>query len=452
MILRRSLRLRLLAFAAGVMAASLVAAWFGLNALFTRHLERRVAQELDTHLAQIAGGLRFDAQGEPSLAREPADPRFSRVYGGLYWQAADLTAGASIRSRSLFDAELPLPPDQLSPGALHVHESSGPAGERLLVHEQLILVPVGAADHEVRVSVAIDRTELDALEAGFARDVAPALGILGVVLLSGFAVQIGAGLRPVDGVRAGIAAIRSGAAKRLDVEAPAEIAPLVDEVNALLDAQDKDMARARDRAADLAHGLKTPLTALGADIERLRAKGETGIADDIAELAGRMRRHMARELARARVRHGRSASTTDIAPAVAAILNALARTPDGERVAGEATVAPGLAAAIDADDLNEIVGNLAENAFRHARAAVRISARADGAVIRLSVEDDGAGLDDAGRTHALERGRRLDQSGNGAGLGLAIVADIATAIGGGVDLDRSTLGGLKATVTLPSAA
>lgn len=452
MIGRGSLRLRLLAYAGGVMAAALIATWFGLNALFTRHLERRIAQELDTHLAQLAGGLRFDAAGVPSLAREPADPRFSRVYGGLYWQASDLTAGARIHSRSLFDAELPLPADRLEPGAVHVHESAGPAGEALLVHEQLILVPVGDKDHELRVSVAIDRAEIASLEAGFARDLVPALGILGVVLLGGFAVQIAAGLRPVDGLREGVAAIRAGREKRLSSAAPAEISPLVDEVNALLDAQDKAMARARDRAADLAHGLKTPLTALAADIGKLRARGETGIADDIEELAGRMRRHMERELARARVRHGRSAASTEVGPAISAILRALARTPEGERVAGASDAPDGVSAAIDPDDLNEIVGNLAENAFRHARAQVRISARPDGEFVRIAVEDDGPGLDEAERSQALERGRRLDEKGAGSGLGLAIVADIASAVGGAIELDRSALGGLKATVRLPSTA
>lgn len=446
-----SLRLRLLLFAAGTMAAALIAAWFGLNALFSRHLERRVAQELDTHLVQIAGGLRYDDNGAATLAREPADPRFSRIYGGLYWQAVDMTTGDALRSRSLFDAELPLPVDELTPGVVHSHAATGPSGETLLVHEQLIRVPVGAMEHRLRLSVAVDRRELDALEAGFARDLAPALALLGVVLLAGFAVQIGAGLRPVAGIRAGIASIRAGRETRLALDAPSEIAPLVDEVNALLDAQDKAMARARDRAADLAHGLKTPLTALAADVERLKARGEGEIARDIDELAGRMRRHMDRELARARVRHGRFGSASLIAPATSAILNTLARTPDGERVSVAASVPPGLAAAIDADDLNEVIGNLAENAFRYARGQVRVAAETVGNSVIVVIEDDGAGLAEADSTRLKERGLRLDEKGAGAGLGLAIVTDILEAVGGGLELGPSALGGLRAVVTLPSA-
>lgn len=450
MIDRHSLRLRLLLFAAGTMAAALIVAWFGLNALFSRHLERRVAQELDTHLVQIAGGLRFDSAGAAALAREPADPRFSRVYGGLYWQAADMTTGKALRSRSLFDAELPLPADDLKPGVVHSHSATGPDGETLLVHEQLVRIPVGATEHRLRLSVAVDRREVDALEAGFARDLAPALTLLGAVLLAGFAVQIGAGLRPVDGIRAGIASIRAGRNSRLALEAPSEIAPLVEEVNALLDAQDQALARARDRAADLAHGLKTPLTALAADVERLRDRGEIAIAADIDELAGRMRRHMDRELARARVRYGRFRTPAQLAPAVEAIVRTLARTPDGERVTTETGIPGNLSVAVDPVDLNEILGNLCENAYRHASGRVVISASDDGPVVRLVVEDDGDGIAETQRAEIQQRGGRLDQRG-GAGLGLAIVADILDAVGGRLDLARSDLGGLKAVVTLPAA-
>lgn len=446
----RPLRTRLLLFAGGITAAALVATWFGLNALFSRHLERRVSQELDTHLAQLAGGLRVDDAGALTLFREPADPRFGRVYGGLYWQASDLDAGEALRSRSLFDAELALPADTIRPGAVHVHVAEGPAGERLIVHEQRILLPVGPGDHEMRLAVAIDRAELDSLEQGFARDLAPALGLLGLVLVGGFAAQIGAALRPFAGIRSGIADIAAGHSRRLPGGAPAEIAPLVDEVNALLDAKEADIARARDRAADLAHGLKTPLTALAADIARLRARGETAIADDIDMLAGRMRRHMERELARARMRHGRG-SGAGLAPAVDAVLRTLARTPDGERVVASSTVPAGLAVALDPDDLAEIVGNIAENGFRHARARLDVSAAAEAGAVRLHFDDDGPGLSEPDRAAALERGRRLDEKGDGAGLGLAIVSDIAAAAGGQLALDASPLGGLRAVVTLPAA-
>ncbi|QKV19256.1 sensor histidine kinase [Oricola thermophila] len=446
---RRSLRLRLMAFAAGIMAVTLIVAGFGLTALFARNLERRVGQELDTHVAQIAGALRFSPDGEISLAREPADPRFNRVFGGLYWQVTDTGTGASLRSRSLWDTELALPDDLLAPGVVHVHEIAGPRGSSLLVHEQAVVVDAGATDRRIRLSVAIDTRELDELRAGFARDIAPALVVAGLVLLIGFAVQIRAGLQPMDTLRAAIADIRAGRRKRLDGAVPSEVAPLVEEVNTLLDHQEAAMLRARDRAADLAHGLKTPLTALAADARKLRDLGAAEIADDIDELAGRMRVHVEREMARARLRHGAAAPAVALAPAAAAIVRALERTPAAEGKQVAADVPPDLAARVDSDDFNEILGNLAENAVRHAASRVLISARRDGDIVRIAVEDDGPGVDEERRAEILRRGRRLDEGGRGAaGLGLAIVGDILAETGGRLDLGTSRLGGLSATVEL----
>ena len=155
-------------------------------------------------------------------------------------------------------------------------------------------------EHTFRISVAVDRKEISQLGSGFARDLVPALGILGAVLLLGFAFQVAAGLRPLGTVQDALGAVRSGRARRLQINGPQEVEPLVNEVNALLEAQENEMIRARDRAADLAHGLKTPLTALSTSIQRLRAKGEIELADEIDGQAERIRRHIERELARAR--------------------------------------------------------------------------------------------------------------------------------------------------------
>ncbi|MFZ2103293.1 MAG: sensor histidine kinase, partial [Oricola sp.] len=165
---RRSIRLRLMAYAAGIMAITLIIAGFGLTALFARNLERRVGQELDTHIAQLAGSIRFAPDGTPYLAREPADPRFGQVFGGLYWQVRDETSGVLMRSRSLWDAELQLPDDLLTTGVVHVHDTAGPDGAVVLAHEQAITAEADNGEHRLRLAVAIDRRELDALRAGFA--------------------------------------------------------------------------------------------------------------------------------------------------------------------------------------------------------------------------------------------------------------------------------------------
>ena len=449
----RSLRFRLLAYAAIVVAAALLVTGFSLSTLFSRHLERRVGQELDTYLNQITGGLRFDDKSDLSLGREPVDPRFQSVFGGLYWQVDDATTGLQLKSRSLWDTSLDAPDDVLDPGDTHVHEIPGPERSELLVHETMMLLSAPDGDHRLRVAVGVDKAELSALAAGFARDLAPVLAILGGVLLLGFLLQIGEGLKPVHRVLAGVSAIRSGDRKRLEADGvPQEVAPLVEEVNALLDAQDQAIGRARDRAANLAHGLKTPLSALAGDIERLNAKGETEIADDISELAQRMRRHVQRELARARLRHGRSHDKTPLKPIADGVLRALKRTPHGEQLELECAVAPSLTVPVDPDDLNELIGNLAENAVRFARSRVRVDAERNPGATLIRIGDDGPGLDPAGIASAMQSDQRLDQSERGAGLGLAISGDIVESFGGQLELGSSPLGGLEARISIPLTA
>lgn len=445
----RSLRLRLLVLATGVIVLVLVLAGLGLTSLFYRHIERRIGQELDTHIDQITAALRFSADGSIYLFRLPADPRFQQVYGGLYWQVSDRKSGMVIRSRSLWDTELDLPPDTLKPGRIHIHGGTGPRGRPLLVHEQVAIIRFHGEDHDIRVAVAIDRREITELSALFGRDVATALVILGCVLLAGFAIQIGAGLRPMRAIREGLNDIRSGKASRLSADVPEEIAPLVTEVNELLESQEKEMIRARDRAADLAHGLKTPLTALSADIRKLRRIGQKEIADDLDELAQHMRRHMERELSRARMRHGRSSEQTPVKPAVDAIVRALRKTPAGAGLEMAVRVDPDLAAQIDAESLNEIVGNLGENAANHARSRIAIGGRRVEGFAMLSIEDDGPGVDAALRKVISGRGKRLDETGNGTGLGLAIVNEILNEVGGSLILEQSELGGLSAIVRIP---
>ncbi|MCZ4288965.1 sensor histidine kinase [Hoeflea alexandrii] len=447
-----SLRFRLFAYAAIVVAAALLVTGLSLSALFSRHLERRVGQELDTHLNQLTGGLRIDENSELSLGREPVDPRFQAIFGGLYWQVDDETTQRQLKSRSLWDTYLDIPGDRLVPGETHVHEIAGPQGSTLLVHEILLLVSASDGDHRLRVAVAIDRAEISTLAAGFSRDLAPVLAILGMVLLLGFLLQIGEGLKPVYRVLEGVTAIRTGASRRLAADrVPREVAPLVEEVNALLDAQDQAISRARDRAANLAHGLKTPLSALVSDVERLRARGEAEIADDISELTESMRRHIQRELARARLRHGRSQDRTPLKPVVDGILRALKRTPEGEDLTLDCTVPPNLAVPVDPDDLNELIGNLAENAVRFARTRVLVDAVASPDAVVIRIADDGPGMSPDSMAGVVEPPRRLDQSTTGAGLGLSISGDIVESFGGRLELATASLGGLEARISIPLA-
>lgn len=445
---RPSLRVRLYAAAFLVIWVAMVASWLGLTALFGRHLERRVGQELDAHLQQLAGAVEMAQDGAISLLREPADPRFSRIAGGLYWQVSVLDGVRVLTSRSLWDERLPPPENVPEVGAVHVHDLPGPGGAHLLAHERIILIdgPAGAYSPVV-VTAAIDLAELAELRAGFGRDLAPALLLLGLVLLAGFALQVEAGLRPLRPLQQAVQAVKSGRSKRLEAAVPAEIGALADEIDALLESREAEMMRARDRAADLAHGLKTPLAALSADIARLRARGENEIADGIEEVAGGMRRHVERELVRARLRHGPRQATL-VRPVAEAVARTLARTPEATGKAFDLEIEDGFSLAMDAADLGELLGNLMENALRHASATVRVAGSKDGGCATLCVEDDGDGMAEEELAAALARGGRLDMRGAGAGLGLAIVGDIAAANGASLTLSRSLLGGLAARFSM----
>jgi len=439
-----SLRTRLVLAGAAAIVAALLAAGIGLTYLFERHVQRSLADDLDVHVRQILAALELDAAGKPVLSRQPSDPRFNDPLSGLYWQISR-DGTAVVISRSLWDSTLPLEIDKLDQGETHRHQIVGPAGSKLLAVESRVRLTSQSGPAPVRVAVAADLAGVERARRAFASDLVPALALLGTVLAAATWIQIGLGLSPLKGLRDGIAAIRNGKSQLIDGDAPTEVAPLVQEINGLLTSQARDMERSRSRAADLAHGLKTPLSALAADIRTLESKGEHEIAARIRDVGETMRRHVERELARARIRGARahgSASKTPVEPLVASLIAIQQRTGDSRSLSFETHLAGGPGLLMDKADLAEVLGNLIENAARHAKRRVRVSASADG---EITVEDDGPGIEEALRETVLERGKRLDEKSGGAGLGLAIVQEVLDAYGRRLKLSKSELGGLKAT-------
>ncbi len=443
-----SLRLRLIVGGIAAILVALTIAGAGLTLLFERHVTRTIGNDLDVYLKQLVAGIDVDAQGQVVVNTPPADPRFSEPLSGLYWQVSG-GGGLLLRSRSLWDTALKLPEDVPSPGEVHHHIVPGPAKTRLLVSERRVLLTMSGRRVPVRVAVATDLARVSAAASKFARDLAMALGLLGLVLVVATSIQVALGLRPLDALRRGVADIRSGQRRHLPTNVPAEVKALVEEVNGLMDAQEREIERSRSRAADLAHGLKTPLAALAADAARLRERGQTEIANDIEAVGDAMSRHVDRELARARARgtaRQRGNAATPLKPLVESLIATLSRTPAGQRLTFDAAIADGVNVPLDRTDLAEVLGNLLENAARHAKAHVRVGADASGQAI--TVEDDGPGIAPAERAHVLERGARLDQRGDGTGLGLAIVQDVLNAYGWRLALAGSDLGGLKAIAAL----
>ena len=444
---RHSLKLRLVAGGIVAILVALAVAGGALVVVFERHVSRTLAQDLDIHLKQLLADIDLDPQGKLVLTQTPIDPRFAEPLSGLYWQVGD-DRGQLLRSRSLWDSAMKLPADRLRPGETHQHEAMGPAGRRVLVAERAVTLSVGAKPVTVRLAVAEDLARVTTATSAFAKDLSIALVLLGCVLALATWVQVAVGLRPLAALRRGVADVRAGRTRHLPSSVPNEVYPLVEEVNALIDAQDGEIKRSRGRAADLAHGLKTPLAALAADASRLRERGERDIASDIETVGEAMSRHVDRELARARVRgrpRGSAAASTAVRPLVGSILATLSRTPDAMRVRFENLAADDLSVPLDRTDLAEVLGNLIENAARHAAGCVRITADCNRPSI--AVEDDGQGIEPAQLSRVLERGVRLDERGGAAGLGLAIVQDVLDAYGWSLQLSASELGGLKAAIS-----
>jgi len=437
-----SLRLRLALAGALAILCALGLAALGLAQLFGAHVQRRATAEMSVQLDQVIAGLERGPEGL-DLARPPADPRFSVPYGGLYWQIEE--AGRLRRSRSLWDTALDLPADTLDDGAIYMHRLVGPEGADLLVLERSITLPVRLGGGPVRATVAMEASELVAARRAFMADLAPYLALLGLALSGAGWVQLSVGLRPLRSLGARISALREGRAERMGGHWPVELRPVATEIDDLLAAREAETARARARAADLAHGLKTPLQALMGEAERLRGTGATEQADGIEDTARAMRRTVDRELARARRAARAVDAQADPARVANGLIAVLRRTPEGARLQWQQTIPEGLTVALDEADLAEAMGALAENAARHARSKVVMSARVQDDRLQLTVADDGAGIAQEDRDRLMRRHARVDESGTG--LGLAIASDIAEAAGG-----RLTLGdaapGLAASLVL----
>ncbi len=277
-----------------------------------------------------------------------------------------------------------------------------------------------------------------------------------LVMVYGFLI-VRRGLSPLDDLRRSLGAIRAGAAQRVEGQYPAEVQPLVAELNALLAHQEQAVGRAHAKAGDLAHGLKTPLAILTHDAERASAAGQRELAAGITEQVERMRRQIEYHLvhARAAASGATAAARVSIAESAQALARTMRRLHADRGVAIEVRVDPSHEARCERADLDEMLGNLLDNACKWARARVVVTSSpipTEGGRYRIVVEDDGPGIEVALREAVLQRGVRADEAAPGSGLGLAIVRDLAELYAGSVALDQAPAGGLAATLTLPAAA
>lgn len=448
----KSIRLRLFVVSLASVAVALVIAGAALVELFANHVERRVTAELTNHLRQLAGNLSFNADGSIAEQMQLSDPRFEQPFSGLYWQVTEVGKGVLLRSRSLWDTTLGPPDDTLTPGQVHNHIIPGPLKAELLAQEELIIYGTPGGKRSVRIMAAVDRNELRAARHEFAEALRLSLGLLAVVLLAASWFQIVVGLKPLEAVRLGVNAVRARQKRRLEDSYPDEVMPLVAEVNTLLEAQDHTIERARTRAGDLAHGLKTPLTVLMADARKLKEAGNAELGQEIEDMVKAMQRHIERELARTRVAAEARQRVTEGADAVRivhGIVGALRKTPRGMPLDWRLELPERLEVPVQVDDFMEVAGNLLENASKWAKNWVRVAATTDGREMCLCVSDDGPGVPEGMIAALGHRGARLDSHMPGTGIGLAIVKEIVEAYGGTLTLRNEAGGGLSAEAVFP---
>jgi signal transduction histidine kinase len=437
---RPSLARRLLASSLAGLALLLALGGTTLSWSFRRSAEAAFDERLDAWSQAIVAALVSLPDGRVEVTRPAGDPRFERPLSGWYW---DVTEGDArlAASRSLWDAELARV--AAATGATRVAAITGPRGQALRAIARETTLP--GRDGVLRVQVAVDDGEVRREIERFDALLLAALGALGIGILALGFVQMRLALRPLRAIERDLAAVRAGDPGRIGVTAPRELASLVDSLDALLEHDEKLVQRARAHAADLAHAIKTPLSLIRAEAQEIG--GERG--ERVARHADAIARHTERRLVRATALPAVAGRRTPLRPVARAIADTLARLHP--HCAIEVDVAEELYFRGAQEDLEEILGNLMENACKWARGRVRVVARGDATGLEIAIEDDGAGLDPAERVRARERGARLDEQAPGSGLGLAIVEEVVALHDGSLHLEDAALGGLRAVVRLPAA-
>ena len=439
-----SLTRRMIVVAALWITLLLFLGGFALDRALTRSIVRNFDTTNELVLNSMIAASEIGPDGEVRFNRPPADQRFIEPYSGVYFQVSG--AGAdSFPSRSLWDRRLRVL-DRHNDVKVHFYDSNEFAGEPLRIAERDAILP--GSEVRWRFQVAQSREMIDDQVRSLRSTLAWSFAVLGLGLLVLAALQTVYGLWPLRRVRREVALIRSGEKTGISDQFPTEIRPLTEEINLLLAHSEAQAEEARRHAGNLAHALKTPLTV----ITNAATARATDLDVTVCREASVMRRQVDHHLARARA-IGRRASTQARA-VVWGSLEAVQRALD--RLYPNATVDIAgdreAEVRVERQDLDEMVGNLVENAAKYGGGRVFVTVERNGPTVDILVEDDGPGIPQADRGQLFTRGARLDTTGKpGTGLGLAIVRDVAEIYGGRITLEESEdLGGLLARLSLPA--
>lgn len=438
-----SLARRMIAIAALWISVLLIGGGLALDRVLTGAITRNFDTSLEYVLIAMIRSSEIGPDGEVRLVEPLGDQRFLEPYSGLYWQ---ISGGGQepYRSRSLWERSLRAPAPHVDDD-IHIYDSNQFPDEELRVLERNVILPGSRVSW--RYQIAQTREALDTQVGAVRATLIPSLALLGLGLLILAALQTFYGLWPLRHIRRAIAAMRGGENRRVDAPLPLEVQPMVDELNALLAHNEKQAEEARLHAGNLAHALKTPLTVLVNS-----ATGQNNpLAETVRREAATMQRQVEHHLARARAvgRRGAAQARATVWDSVESVSRAVGLLYPKVRLDAEGDRQ--LVARLERQDLDELIGNLLENAAKYGGGSVFVTVQRSGAMAEIIVEDDGPGISPADRSRVIDRGVRLDSGKPGTGLGLAIVRDVAEIYGGSIALEESEdLGGLLVRLRLPA--
>ncbi len=442
---RESVTRRMIGIAALWIVVLLLAGGFALDRILTRTVVDNFDDQLEYNLNAMLIAAEIGPDGEVYLNRALADQRFFEAYSGLYYQISG-PGFEAFPSRSLWDRRLD-PSIQHNDEDIHVRNSYEFDGEPLRIVETDAYIP--ESDVRWRFQVAQSREELDSQIRDLRTTLIQSFAALGLGLILMAALQTLYGLWPLRRVAKEVAAIRTGQRQRIDPDFPREIMPLTEEINELLEHNEKRAEEARRHAGNLAHALKTPLTV----ITNAATAKDANLDEIVRREATVMRRQVDHHLARARAigRRSSAQARANVAASLDTIERAVARLYEGTTI--DITGDREACVRVERQDLDEMLGNLIENAAKYGGGRVFVEIVKSAPMIDIIIEDDGPGIPAERVDELFKRGARLDDTGKpGTGLGLAIVRDVAEIYDGSITLASSEdLGGLMATLSLPAA-
>ncbi len=450
-----SLAFRLFLWATGLTVVILIVTGVTLSSLYRHAVERAFDRRLDVYLRTLVADVASPEEGTDKFPQSIGEPLFELPLSGWYWQVTRLdTPKPEVHSsRSLWDSNLPrLAVAEESSGGYRKGYAQGPEDVRLRQVERNVDL---GDDGRYTIEVAGDASEIDGEMRSFDRTIGGIFAALAAALLVTTVLQVRFGLSPLKRISEGLAAIRSGRAERLEGEFPVEIAPLARETNALIEANREIVERARTHVGNLAHALKTPLSVI---VNEAAARNGDPLAEKVLEQADIMRDQVARQLERARLaaRSGVVGTLVDVPPVATALARTMEKLHRERDIAIAVDVPDQARFRGEQQDLEEMIGNLVDNACKWAQSRVAIEVVTEMPVndgnskVRVIVDDDGPGLSAAEREQVAMRGRRLDESKPGSGLGLSIVVELASLYGGVLTLGTAPIGGLRAELALPA--